>query len=185
LLLDIQLPVQALHRHWFLCQTRHPCCQYCQNTNGNSSTNVYMENHPLYLALGSLVVTALDSWLDGRGFNSWPLQQILRWVTIFKRANHLSISPSHPGTVGQEMSTSQKCSDAPWLRRKGGYGSFHLWINMWVAGKTVWPLLTCAIPQHFRDESWYGTIQIYGYSRTLCAVPKNGQQLHSNHWEES
>jgi len=34
-----------------------------------------------------------------------------------------------------------KYIDAPWLRSKGRYGSFHLWINLWinvqVAGKTV------------------------------------------------
>jgi len=34
------------------------------------------------------------------------------------------------------------------------YGSFNLWINVWVAGKTVgWdPSLTRAIPERFRDE---------------------------------
>jgi len=30
-----------------------------------------------------------------------------------------------------------KCSDALRLGSKGRYGSFHLWINVWVAGKTV------------------------------------------------
>ena len=36
---------------------------------------------------------------------------------------------------------------------KGKCGSFHLWINVWVAGKTVCPSLTRAIPERFRDES--------------------------------
>ena len=38
-----------------------------------------------------------------------------------------------------KMSTSQSVlSDTLWLGSKGRYGSFHLWINVWVAGKTVW-----------------------------------------------
>ena len=63
-----------------------------------------------------------------------------------RRANHLSISPSHPCQLsllplaGREMS-QPKCGDALRLGSKGRYGSFHLWINMWVAGKTVWSLV--------------------------------------------
>ena len=30
-----------------------------------------------------------------------------------------------------------KCSDALLLGSKGRYGSFHMWINVWVAGETV------------------------------------------------
>jgi len=30
-----------------------------------------------------------------------------------------------------------KCGDALRLGSKGTYGSFHLWINVWMAGKTV------------------------------------------------
>jgi len=31
-----------------------------------------------------------------------------------------------------------------WMMSKGRYGSFHLWINVWVAGKTVLSLVnTC------------------------------------------
>ena len=47
-------------------------------------------------------------------------------------SGQLSLLPS----VGRKMSTGQ-CSDALWLGSKGRYGSFHLWINMWVADKTV------------------------------------------------
>jgi len=37
-----------------------------------------------------------------------------------------------------------KCGDALRLGSKGRYDSFHLWINVWVAVKTVWPLVnTC------------------------------------------
>jgi len=42
---------------------------------------------------------ALDLRLDGREFDSWPLRLVLAWVTVFGQANHLSISPSHPGQL--------------------------------------------------------------------------------------
>jgi len=77
-----------------------------------------------------------------------------------RRANHLSISPSHPDqlsllpSAGREMSTSQSAVMlCGWGVKAGRYGSFHLWINVWVAGKTVYPSLTRAIPERFRDES--------------------------------
>jgi len=35
------------------------------------------------------------------------------------------------------MNTSQKCGDTLRLGVKSKYGSLHLWINVWVAGKTV------------------------------------------------
>jgi len=44
---------------------------------------------------------------------------------------HLTLSPG----MGNEY--QPKCGDALWLVSKGRYGSFHLWINVWVAGKTV------------------------------------------------
>jgi len=53
----------------------------------------------------------LDLRLDGREFDSRLLRLILRWVTVFGRANHLSISPSCPSqlsllpSAGREMST--------------------------------------------------------------------------------
>ena len=49
--------------------------------------------------LGSLVVRALDSRLDGRGFNSRPPRQMLGWVAVFLRANDFSVSPSHLGQL--------------------------------------------------------------------------------------
>jgi len=42
-----------------------------------------------------------------------------------------------------------RCSVAGEYRQNG---SFHLWISVWVAGKTVWSSLTRAIPECFRDE---------------------------------
>jgi len=61
--------------------------------------------------LGSPVVRALGSRLDAREFDS---RLVIGWVTIFGQANHLSISPSHPGqlsilpSVGQEMNIPDK-----------------------------------------------------------------------------
>jgi len=55
-------------------------------------------------------------------------------------ANHLSISPCHQGqlsrlpSAGLENEYQPKCGDALRLRSKGRYGSFHLWINVHVAG---------------------------------------------------
>jgi len=58
---------------------------------------------------------------------------------------------TQPSTLSRTGNEHQpKCGDALWLRSKGRYGSFHLWINVWVAGD---PSLTRAIPEHFRDES--------------------------------
>ena len=63
---------------------------------------------------------------------------VLGWATFWP-VNHLSISPNHLGqlgllpSVGQVISTSQKCSDALQLGSKGRYGSFYLWISVWVA----------------------------------------------------
>jgi len=58
---------------------------------------------------GSLV-RALDSWHHGCKFNSWLPQLILGWVTIFWQANHLSISPSHPGQLSLLPSAEQETS---------------------------------------------------------------------------
>jgi len=39
--------------------------------------------------------------------------------------------------LGTENEYQPKCGDALQLGSKGRYGSFHLWINLWVAGKAV------------------------------------------------
>ena len=66
-----------------------------------------------------------------------------RFVT--SHSGQLSLLPS----VGRKMSIGQsEMTLCGWE-----YGSFHLWINVWVAGKTVChPSLTRAIPERFRDE---------------------------------
>ena len=40
------------------------------------------------------------------------------------------------------------------------YGSFHLWINVWVAGKTVWSLVNTCQPEHLRDEQLIANISM-------------------------
>jgi len=53
--------------------------------------------------------------------------------------------PTQPPTLsGTGNEYQPKCGDALRLGSKGRYGSFHLWINVWVAGKTVWSVVnTC------------------------------------------
>jgi len=61
--------------------------------------------------LGSLVHGyGLETRLDGREFNSRPPRLIMGWVTVFGRANHLSISPSHPGRLSLLPSAGRKMS---------------------------------------------------------------------------
>jgi len=120
-----------LHRQ--MMNISRPCEQFHDTIT--TITFVLMAICSLVRWLGSLMVRAMDPQLDGRRFNSRPPQQILGWVTIFWRANHpgqLSLLPS----VGWGMSNSQ-CGDALQLGVKYRYGSFHLWIKVWKAGKTV------------------------------------------------
>jgi len=53
--------------------------------------------------------------------------------------------PTQPPTLsGTGNEYWPQCGDALWLGSKGRYGSFHLWINVRVAGKTEWSLVnTC------------------------------------------
>ena len=53
--------------------------------------------------------------------------------------------PTQPPTLsGTGNEYQPRCGDDLRLVSKGRYGSFHLWINVWVAGKTVWSLVnTC------------------------------------------
>jgi len=67
---------------------------------------------------------------------------VLGWVNVLGQANQLSISPStqaNSASYPQRMVNEYqpKCGDVLRLGRKGRYGSFHLWTNVWVAGKTV------------------------------------------------
>ena len=57
-----------------------------------------------------------------------------RYFTKQPRSTQL---PTLRGTGNEYL---LKCGDSLWLGSKGRYGSFHLWINVWVAGKSVWSL---------------------------------------------
>jgi len=51
-----------------------------------------------------------------------------------------NLGPTQPSTLSETGNEYQpKFGDALWLVSKGRYGSFHSWINMWMAGKTVIP----------------------------------------------
>jgi len=58
------------------------------------------------------------------------------------RENRLTVCnqplrPTQPSTLsGTENEHRPKCGDDLRLGSKGRHGSFHLWINVWVAGKT-------------------------------------------------
>jgi len=92
---------------------------------------------------GSLVVRAFDSRLNGRGSNSRPLRQILGWVIVFGRATSVfhqasqANSASYPQQTGNEYMYQPKCGDSLRLAVKDRHSLFNLWINAWVAGKTV------------------------------------------------
>ena len=67
--------------------------------------------------LGSPVVRALDSRLDGRGFNSWPPRQILGCVTVIgqeKPPQYFTKQsrPTQPPTDGRTGNDYQLCGDA-------------------------------------------------------------------------
>jgi len=83
------------------------------------------------------VVRALDSQLSGRKFNCWLLQQLLlAWVTIFRQANHFSISLSHPGQLSLLFSAEREMSTSQSVMMLCSWGvsrydsSFQLWMNV-------------------------------------------------------
>jgi len=84
----------------------------------------------------------------GSYWDGWPSSTVKLPFTKPPRSTR---PPTLSGT-GNEY--QPKCGDALRLGSKGRCGSFHLWINVWVAGKSLWSSLTRAIPERFRDESW-------------------------------
>ena len=87
-------------------------------------------------------------WLSGSvldSINEVTLRRarlVLGRMTVCRRVNHSvcnhPLRPTQPSTPsGTENEYRPKCGDALRLGSKGRYGSFHLWINVWVAGKTV------------------------------------------------
>jgi len=65
------------------------------------------------------------------------------WIPKPSRPGQLSLLPP----AGREISTSQSAATILRLAVKGRYGSFHLWMHVWVAGGWCDPLLTRAIPE--------------------------------------
>ena len=63
------------------------------------------------------------------------------------------LRPTQPSTLsGVENEYRPNCGDDLWMASKGGYGSFQLWIDVWVAGKLYGPSLTRATPECLRVE---------------------------------
>jgi len=71
-----------------------------------------------------------------RAQNIWNTHGIyyMRWVTVCNQP----LRPTQPSTLsGAETEYWPKCGGALWLWIKGRYGSFHLWINVCMAAKSV------------------------------------------------
>jgi len=84
---------------------------------------------------------------------------VLGWATVCGRVNHLSLWPVtqansafYPASAGRKMSTGQNAVTLCCWRVMFRYGSFHLWINVWVTSKTVWSLFKHVIPERLRGE---------------------------------
>ena len=80
---------------------------------------------------------------------------------------------TQPSTLsGTENEYRPKWGDALRLGSKGRYGSFHLWINVRVAAKTVWSLVNTCIFERFRDEllmiKHYTDLRYFTY--LLCCI---------------
>jgi len=90
------------------------------------------------------------AWLNGSALvsiNDVTLRRarlVLGWVTLFggwtTSVCNQPLRLTRPSILsGTENEYLPKCGDALQLGTKGRYGSFHLWINVWVAGKAaVW-----------------------------------------------
>jgi len=78
-------------------------------------------------------------WCNGKAFGlamSRSQVQILLEATLRNNLRQVVYTyvPLPPSSITWYR---PKCGDALRLGSKGKYGSFHLWINVWVAGKTV------------------------------------------------
>jgi len=96
--------------------------------------------------------TAVAAWLTGSAMvsiNEITLRRarlVLGRVTVCGRVNHLRLWPAtqansafYPKRDGKWVLAKGRWRSA--AGSKGRYGSFHLWINVWVEGKTVWSLV--------------------------------------------
>jgi len=87
------------------------------------SAHVYCDHgHPFQLLLSFC-------YLSGAGFPGCPGKEAIQRVFVcFSVTVVLWI---------ETKSTKTKCGDALQMGSEGRYGSFYLWMHMWVAGKTV------------------------------------------------
>jgi len=102
------------------------------------------------MVLESLTIR-VAAWLSGSALVSINEVALRRarlvpgWVTVSVCGwvNHIGVVASHSGqlspSAGRKMSTGQSAVMFCGFRSKGRYGSFHLWINMRMARKTVVP----------------------------------------------
>jgi len=87
---------------------------------------------------------------------------VLGWVTVFggQTTSDLSISPSHPGQLSLLLSAGREISTSQSAVMLCGWGVKTCMVHStcgWTCGwqvKLCDPLLTRAMPEHFRDESW-------------------------------
>jgi len=98
-------------------------------------------------------ISTLDT-PTSRHTGTWQQSHMRTANYVFRRAKHLSISPSHPANSASLTQWEREISTVQWWCCVAGEqrqdGSFHMWINVWVAGKTVWSLVNTRQPQRFR-----------------------------------
>ena len=132
-----------------------------QLNEGQPKTRVQLQNCRWNVCL---LLVRLWTTFSGRGWlsGSWlvSINEVtlqwawlaLGWVTVCRWVNHLQttslcyqpLRPSQLSTLSgmvNEYRYWPKCGDALWLESTGRYSSFYLWVNVWVAGKTVWSLV--------------------------------------------
>jgi len=67
-----------------------------------------------------------------------PGLQLGRGINLTKIQTVIAYRQTQPPTLsGTGNEYQPKCGDALRLGNKGMYGSFNLWINVWMAGKIV------------------------------------------------
>jgi len=150
--------------HFGLCKYIFVGFKFCSESNRTdfkpTNYNDHVNSVTEVSQHGNLTfITAIQHWLLGslvvRVFR-WSRVQIPPAVASTGMGECLQVGkppqyfnkppgPTQPPTLsGMGNEYQSKCGDTQWLWSKGRYGSFHLWINVWVAGKTVWSLVnTC------------------------------------------
>ena len=110
----------------------------------------YMYFHSNELILDAAVVCFINTdWLGGNTLVSVNEVTLCRawlvegWVTVCGQVNtslcNQPLRPTQPSALSGTKLVLAKVQWCSGLGSKGRYGSFYLWINMWVTGKTVIP----------------------------------------------